>query len=101
MTFDASFVGTDDIEIELTVKGSLAFGHGERRLGQDLSCELRNGRTETFVRTTLFTRPHRSAVSASTRSPVSSISMACLREMLRATATPGVLQKNPQVTPAW
>ena len=49
--------------------------------------------------TTRFTRPHSSACCALIGSPVSSISMACLRCRLRPTATPGVEQKKPQVTP--
>src|SRR5262245_17372901 len=49
--------------------------------------------------TTRFTNPQRSAVRASTRSPVRSISIACLRDRLRATPTPGVVQKRPLLIP--
>src|SRR5215471_13112744 len=49
--------------------------------------------------TTRLTRPQESAVLASMRSPVSSISRACLRERLRDTPTPGVVQKIPLLMP--
>src|SRR5258708_8621583 len=48
---------------------------------------------------TRFTRPQESAVFASIRSPVKSISRACLRARLRATPTPGVVQKIPLLIP--
>src|SRR5882724_5279642 len=48
---------------------------------------------------TRFTRPQASAVFASIRSPVKSISRACLRARLRATPTPGVVQKIPLLIP--
>ena len=43
--------------------------------------------------------PQRSAVGASMKRPVSSMSRACFRLTLRATATPGVEQNNPYFTP--
>ena len=49
--------------------------------------------------TTRLTSPKRHAVWASMRSPVSSISMACLRETARESATIGVEQKRPILTP--
>src|SRR5215831_19087690 len=48
---------------------------------------------------TRLTRPHESAVPASMRSPVSSISIARLRGRLRDTPTPGVVQKMPLLIP--
>ena len=47
------------------------------------------------IGTTRFTKPRSSAVAASIKSPVNSISMACLREMLRESATDGVAQNKP------
>jgi hypothetical protein len=50
-------------------------------------------------RTTRLTRPYAFAVAASMNSPVSSISIACLRLTLRASATLGVEQNRPKFTP--
>ncbi len=49
--------------------------------------------------TTLLTRPKRKAVSASIKSPVSNISMACLRCILRLSGTAGVEQNSPTLIP--
>src|SRR5262249_34286865 len=49
--------------------------------------------------TTRLMRPMRCASSAPTRSPVKSISMACLRATLRESATIGVEQNRPILTP--
>ena len=48
---------------------------------------------------TRFTRPQSSAVSASMKSPVKSISAARLRPRLRDSGTAGVEQKSPRLTP--
>ncbi len=49
--------------------------------------------------TTRLTRPMRNASAASTGSPSSSISMAALRGTARASATIGVEQNRPILTP--
>ena len=49
--------------------------------------------------TTRLTRPYPNAVSASIMSPVSNISIACLRPTARPNATAGVVQKSPMETP--
>ena len=49
--------------------------------------------------TTRLTRPKSRAVAASIVSPVSSISIACLRDTLRDSATIGVEQNRPILTP--
>ena len=49
--------------------------------------------------TTRLTRPKRNASSAPNTSPVSNISMACLEERLRDSATIGVEQNRPILTP--
>ena len=49
--------------------------------------------------TTRLTRPHASAVAASTGSPVSSISIARLRPTARTSGTIGVEQNSPIRTP--
>ena len=93
-------VGLRHTEIHLRIEGALARRELHRRLLGELPCQPVGLRDETFGRHAVD-QPQSSAWCASTMSPVSSISIARLRDTLRPTATPAVEQKKPRSRRAW
>ena len=70
-----------------------------RGLARMLSTSRATSASSASAGTTRLTRPRWRASSAEMNSPVTSISKACLRGTLRDSATPGVAQNRPRLTP--
>ncbi len=93
-------VGVGQAQLELGIECLLSDLHRRCRFGRDQMCQLHGLGFELLAgSTTRLTSPIRRASSAPIISPVSSISIACLRETLRDSATIGVEQNSPIFTP--
>ena len=93
-------VGVGERHLDLAVECLLADGDRRRRLGGDRFRDMPKPRPSALpAGTTRLTRPYSAASRAGSISPSSSISMARLRDTLRDSATIGVEQNRPMLTP--
>ena len=88
-----------ELHLRLPVKRRLAQRHHRPALRRDLPGQRPHRIVQRAFGTARFTIPNRTASSAETISPVSSISIAALRPTARVSATIGVEQNRPIFTP--